>query len=96
MLNDNDIEPDVILYLETAPDKDTLQSILDKLGLSAREVMRKGESVYKELGLNDPDLTNDQLVDAIVSNPILLERPIVVNGSKAAIGRPPESVLEIM
>ena len=90
------IEPMVVEYLSDTPDADELRAILAKLGKSPRDIMRKGEAVFKELGLKDPALSDDQLIDAMVANPILIERPIVVNGDKAALGRPPEDVLAIV
>ena len=66
------------------------------LGMAPRELMRKKEKEYKANGLDNPDLTRDQLIDAMVAHPRLIERPIVVKGGKAALGRPPESVLEIL
>jgi arsenate reductase len=73
-----------------------LKRILKMLGLKPRDIMRKGEGVYTELGLKDKDLTDDELIALMVKHPILIERPIVVSGEKAAIGRPPESVLKIL
>lgn len=96
LLQDQGIEPEITLYLDTPPDASELKSILGKLGLGARELMRKGESEYRELGLSDESLTEQQLIDAMVENPRLIERPIVLTDSRAAIGRPPESVLSIL
>ncbi len=89
-------QPEVIKYLETPPSKATLKQVLSFLSLSPRELMRKGESEYKALSLDDESLTEDELLDAMVANPRLIERPIVVKNNKAAIGRPPESVLDIL
>lgn len=96
LLQDQGIEPEITLYLDTPPDASELKSILGKLGLGARELMRKGESEYRELGLSDESLTEQQLIDAMIENPRLIERPIVLANSRAAIGRPPESVLSIL
>lgn len=96
LLQDQSIEPEIIEYLNSPPDAATLKKILAMLGLSARELMRTKEAAYKEQGLNNDDLTEDQLITAMVSNPILIERPIVLTNNKAAIGRPPEQVLEIL
>lgn len=96
LLRDKGIEPDVVLYLETPPDAATLKGLLKKLNLKPRELMRQKEAEYKELGLDNADLSNDQLVEAMVRCPRLIERPILVHGSKAIIGRPPEQVLEIL
>ena len=96
LLEDRGVAPKIIHYLETPPDAVTLKRILGLLGLGARDLMRRQEAVYKELGLADPDLDQDALIRAMVENPILIERPIVVAGERAALGRPPEAVLEIL
>lgn len=96
LLEEQGVELDVIHYLKDAPNKGELSSILSLLSLSPRELMRKGEKVYKELNLAATDLSNEQLIDAMIENPILIERPIVLANGKAAIGRPPESVLDII
>ncbi len=96
LLKDNNIEPEVVKYLETPPGREELEQILDMLGLEPRELMRRKEKEYKELGLDDPGLTRDQLIDAMVEHPRLIERPIVVKDGRAAIGRPPEKVLELL
>jgi arsenate reductase (glutaredoxin) len=90
------LKPTVVDYLKTPPSAAALKSILKKLGLKPRDIMRKGEARYAELGLKDRQLDDDALIALMVANPILIERPIVVAGSKAAIGRPPETVLEIL
>jgi arsenate reductase len=96
LLQDKGIDPDVVEYLKTPPDKETLERILDMLGLEPRELMRKKEQEYKSLQLDDPNLTRSQLIEAMIANPKLIERPIVIQNGKAAIGRPPEKVLEIL
>lgn len=96
LLQERSIEPEIIEYLNSPPDAKTIKQILSQLGLNARELMRKNEAVYKELDLGNTDLTDDELIAAMVDNPILIERPIVVSQGKAAIGRPPESVLDIL
>ena len=96
LLEDNNVQPEIIEYLKQAPSKTELESVLTLLGMSPRELMRKGESVYKELNLADESLSKDQLLAAMLKNPILIERPIVLANGKAAIGRPPESVLDII
>ena len=96
LLQENGVEPDIIQYLDTPPDAATLKSLLGKLGLAPRELMRRKEAAYKANGLNDEALDEDALIAAMVANPILIERPIVVNGAKAALGRPPEQVLDIL
>src|SRR5690606_11605475 len=96
LLEAQGIKPDVVLYLETPPDAPTLKTLLKKLGLKPRELMRQKEAEYKDMGLQDESLSDDQLIDAMVKCPKLIERPIVVHGKKAALGRPPENVLEIL
>ena len=96
LLRDREIEPRIIEYLKTPPDKTELRRILDLLGMTPRDLMRSKEAVYRELGLNDDALGNKQLIDAMVENPVLIERPIVLANGKAVLGRPPEKVLEII
>jgi len=96
LLHDAGIEPEIIEYLQTPPDADQLASILAKLGLGPRDLMRKGQAEYKAMGLDDKALGDEQLIAAMHEAPILIERPIVLANDKAAIGRPPESVLEIL
>jgi len=97
LLKEKGIEPKIVAYLETPPDAATLRGLLKKLGLAdARALMRKGEDEYKALNLADPSLSQDALINAMVANPKLIERPIVVNGNQAALGRPPENVLTIL
>ena len=86
-----------MLYLETPADAATLHALLKMLGMkSARELMRQKEELYKELNLADSSLSEEALIQAMVDNPKLMERPIVVANGKARIGRPPEQVLEIV
>jgi len=89
-------EPEVVLYLETPPTAKQLKALLKKLGISARELLRKGEDAYQELNLSDPGLSETALIEAMVSNPKLIERPIAITGDKAVIGRPPENVLSLV
>jgi len=96
LLTERGIEPTVVTYLETPPDAATLAGILDQLGLEPRDLMRKKEAPYKDLGLDDPALGRGALIKAMVENPILIERPIVRANGKTALGRPPESVLDIL
>lgn len=96
LLRDNGIEPEIVEYLDTPPDRKTLTAILSMLGIGPRELMRRNEAPWKDLGLGDPSISDGKLIDAMVKHPILIERPIVVAGKKAAIGRPPENVLEIL
>ena len=96
ILEDQGVEASIVEYLKTPPTTAQLAEILDMLGLEPRELMRKHEKPYKENNLDDDSLTHEQLIQAMVDNPILIERPIVISGGKAAIGRPPEKVLEIL
>jgi arsenate reductase len=96
LLQEKGIEPEIIEYLTSPPDVATLGEILGKLGMEPRELMRRKEALYKELGLDDAGKSRDALIKAMVENPILIERPIVLSGGKAALGRPPEQVLNIL
>ena len=96
LLQERGIKPQVIEYLQTPPSVKELEEILQMLGIGPRDLMRKGESQYKDQELDRDRLTHGQLVYAMVTSPILIERPIVVANGKAAIGRPPESVLAIL
>lgn len=96
LLKDNGVDPEIVLYLDTPPDAAQLTTILEKLNMQPRDLMRKGQSEYKQMGLDNDQLSDDQLIAAMIDTPILIERPIVLANNKAAIGRPPESVLEIL
>lgn len=97
LLKANGIDPEVVLYLDTPPNAATLRQLLHMLGMaSARELMRQKEDLYKSLNLDDSNLTEEALIQAMVENPKLIERPIVVANGEARIGRPPEDVLDIL
>lgn len=100
LLRDRGVEPTVIEYLTDPPDARRLRQLVELLGIAPRELMRKGEAVYKEKNLADPKLDEAALIAAMVADPILIERPIVAvkdaKGERAALGRPPEQVLEIL
>lgn len=96
LLHERGIEPAVIDYRENPPDARELARVLDMLGLEPRELMRRDEPDYVQLNLDDPSFTREQLIAAMVSHPILIQRPIVITNGKAAIGRPPEAVLAIL
>lgn len=96
LLEQHAVQPDVVLYLEQPPTQSLLKGLLRKLGLNARDLLRKGEEEYKALGLADPDLAEEALLAAMHAHPQLIERPIVVRGARAVIGRPPENVLELL
>jgi len=96
LLRERGIEPEVVAYLETPPDAKTLAAIIKKLGVAPRELLRKGETEYKEANLANPDLSDADIINAMVEHPKLMERPIVIHGNKAVLGRPPEAVLDIL
>ncbi|MEX1032375.1 MAG: arsenate reductase (glutaredoxin) [Cellvibrionaceae bacterium] len=96
ILQDKGIEPEVVEYLETPPDAATLKQLLKKLGMGPRDLMRKGEDAFKDNKLHRPELSDDQLIDYMVRYPKLIERPIVVKGNRAVLGRPPENVLDLI
>jgi arsenate reductase len=96
LLRSKGIEPEVVEYLKTPPTASQLEAILNQLGLEPRQLMRKGEAAYKELGLDNPALERAFLIQAMAENPMLIERPVVVANGKAALGRPPENVLNIL
>ncbi|MCG8324656.1 MAG: arsenate reductase (glutaredoxin), partial [Thiotrichales bacterium] len=86
----------IIEYLKTPPAEDEIRDILGKLNLSPRDLMRRKEAEYRDNDLDNDNLSDEELIGAMIANPILIERPIVLANNKAAIGRPPESVLEIL
>jgi arsenate reductase len=96
LLDDRDIRPDVVEYLSQPPSAAELQEILDLLALTPRDLMRQHEAPYKTLNLGNDSLSHDELIQAMVDNPILIQRPIVIKGNKATIGRPPEKILDIL
>jgi len=96
LLQQRGIEPAIVDYQENPPTAAEIELALKLLGKQPRDLMRKGESAYVELALDDPKLTRKQLVDAMAKHPILIERPIVFANGKAAVGRPPEAALEIL
>ena len=96
LLDEKGISADVVEYLKTPPDFEELSSLLDMLGLEPREAMRTHEAPYLEKGLDDEKLSREQLIQAMIDDPVLLQRPIVVNEGRAAICRPPENLLGIL
>jgi len=96
LLESNGVTPEVILYLEATPSAADIKVVLDKLEITARELLRNGEDAYKELNLKDKSLSEETLIEAMANHPKLIQRPIVINGSKAKLGRPPEDVLSII
>ena len=96
LLTEQGIDPEIVLYLDTPPDHQQLDSLLRGLDMEPAELMRKGEAEYKELNLANADLDRNQLIDAMIKHPRLIERPVVIAGDRVALGRPPEAVLEIL
>ena len=96
LLEEQGVQPSIIKYLETPPSAAQLQEILNLLALTPRQLMRIKEAEYKALGLDDENLSNAELIAAMIATPKLIERPIVLANGKAAIGRPPENVLAIL
>ena len=96
LIQEKNIDINIIEYLKTPPGISQLKQVLKQLGYEPRQLMRKSEQIYKDLDLGNENKTAEDLVIAMTQNPILIERPIVLSGEKAAIGRPPESVLNIL
>lgn len=96
LLQQNGIEPEIRLYLQQAPGADEIRDLLGKLGIEARALLRRGESEYKEQQLANPELSDGELVKAMARTPKLIERPVVVRGDRAVLGRPPENVLDLI
>ncbi len=90
------LSPKIVRYLDTPPSAAELQALLVKLGLPARQLLRTGEEAYKSLNLADASLSDAQLIAAMVAQPKLIERPILIAGERAIIGRPPERILELL
>lgn len=96
LLEEKGVSPSIISYLDAPPTAEELMQVLEALHCGPRDIMRKGEETYTEMGLGDESLSREALIAAMVKNPRLIERPIVIKGDRAAIGRPPESVLDIL
>ena len=96
ILNAKGVETPVVDYLNAPPGSAELNEVLELLGMEPRELMRKHEAPYKDNNLDNPALSREQLIQAMINNPVLIERPIIINGNKATIGRPPEKVLDIL
>jgi arsenate reductase len=96
LLQEQGIEPEVREYLKDVPTADELKQVLAALNISPRELLRVKEAEYKEAGLDNPELDDTAIIKAMTQHPKLIERPIVINGDRARIGRPPEAVLEIL
>lgn len=96
LLQEKGLEVEVVEYLKRVPSAPELAQVIKALNVSPRELLRSKESEYKQAGLDNKELTNHEIIDKMVEFPKVIERPIVINGEKAAIGRPPESVLDIL
>jgi len=96
LLQEHGIEPEIVLYLEHPLNKKQLRELLRKLGIEARALLRRGEDEYRQNGLDDAALGEDALLDALAAHPKLMERPVVVRGERAVLGRPPENVLALL
>lgn len=96
LMQERGVEPTIRLYLEQVPSAEEIRELLSKLGIEARALLRKSEADYKEQQLADTALADEQLVEAMVQFPKLIERPIVVRGDRAVLGRPPENVLDLI
>ena len=96
ILKDNECDIGIILYLETTLDQSFLESVIKKISLSPRELLRKGEQEFKDNDLKNKNLSDQEIIEFMVKHPKLIERPIVIKGDKAILGRPPENVLELI
>ena len=96
LLEENGISPEIVLYLENTPSADVLANVVEKLGVTVRDIMRIKEDAYKDNGFADASLSDQALFDKLVEFPKVIERPIVVKGDKAVIGRPPENALALI
>ena len=96
LLQEKGIEPEIVLYLENTPSVDELKAVQEKLGVDIRDIIRTGEDAYKEQNLKDNSLSEDELLSAMIASPKLIQRPIVIKGNKAVVGRPPENVLDLI
>ena len=96
LLNDRGISPAVVEYLKQPPNPEELNEILDLLSLEPRDLMRTHEAPFRELKLDNANLGRDELIQAMIDHPILIQRPIIIKGNKAIIGRPPEKILDIL
>lgn len=96
LIEEHGIEPTIVRYLDERLSKKTLKSLLNKLGMQPRELIRKNEDIYKTLGLDNTELGDEELIGAMIENPKLIERPIVTDGKMAYLGRPPENILPLL
>ena len=96
LIRGKSIEPAIVEYLDTPPDEGELQELIELLGIAPRDLMRRKEKLFKALELGDPGLSDSALITAMSANPILIERPVVTANGKAALGRTPEAVLDLL
>lgn len=96
LLQERGIDPEIVRYLENPPTVDEITRVLGLLGRGPRELVRAGEDAYRDQGLGDTSISDAALIEAMAATPKLIERPVVINGEKAAVGRPPEAVLDIL
>lgn len=96
LLQERGIEPEIVRYLDEPLDANALRALVRKLGIRPRELLRTGEDEYRDLGLADGSMDDDAIIEAMAAHPRLIERPILVRGERAVIGRPPERVLELL
>lgn len=96
LLRERGVEPEIVEYLKQPPSAAEIDRLLMLLGMEPRQLIRRGEEVYKQLGLDDPGLSRAALIEAMAKQPILIERPIAVRGTRAVLGRPPEKVLGLL
>ncbi len=96
IIEDKGLDVKVVEYLKTPPTKKELSEIIQNLGITPRQLLRKGEEAYKSMGLDDPKISDSKIISHMLDEPKLIERPIVVKGAKAILGRPPENVLDII
>ena len=96
ILKERGVEFESVNYYETPVSRDELKSLVERLGVTPKDLLRKGEPIYRELGIADRDWTDDQLIDLMIEHPDLMQRPIVVRGEKAVVARPPENLCELL
>jgi arsenate reductase len=96
LIQEKGVEPTIVEYLKTPPDRQTLQEVIRQLGITPRELLRENEEEYKQAGLDDLTLSDDDVIAAMIEHPKLIERPIVIHDGKAIIGRPPVKALDIL
>ena len=96
LLEENEVNPEIVYYLDKPPTPAELKALLGKLGMSLREILRSSEPEFEELGLGDEALSDEIVLDLVCKHPRLIQRPIVVQGERAVLGRPPENVFELL